>query len=175
MIEMALHESYFPAMQALARLAALLVASVPANSQEPDAAIVAKEVSAVIKALYDGDHARILKHTHPRVLALVGGESAFSKVMKESTKTLKDAGFSFQKVEFGKIEYVAGKEHEFVLIPTKITVKTADGPDVTPGYQFGVKKKTEKVWSYIDCSSLTDRLAREWFPDFPKDRKVPEG
>ena len=40
---------------------------------------------------------------------------------------------------------------------------------------FAVRKKTGTVWSYIDCSSLNDSLARKWFPDFPKEKKVPQG
>lgn len=155
----------------------LLVAasSVTVYGQQPKKDRVEKEVTAAVGAIYVGDYDLLLRHTHDKVLEIVGGKETFLVALKQATEALQDAGITFEGVEFGKVQYFAGQENEFLVIPTKITIKTADGDTTTAGAQLGVKKKSSKVWKYMDLSALNEKLVRTWFPDYPKDREVPQG
>ena len=147
-----------------------------ALADKPKQEDVERELRSVIAAVFRADMDPIMKHTHERVIAMVGDEETFRTAIEGAFKQVGEAGVKFVSADIGEeIDYFAGKENEFFLVETTIVMKVGDKVlPAEPGHQLGVKKKTDKVWKYIDCSSLTTELAREWFSDFPKDKKIPK-
>ena len=162
-------------MKILACATLLAAISTAALAKEPDPKIVQKELGDVISAVFKADMEPIEKHTHERVFAIVGDKKTFLAEIEKAFKGVQEAGVVLIRAEVGeKLDYFKGKENEFFFVSTNIVMKVGDKePQMVPGYQLGVKKTTETVWKYIDCSSLTVEMAREWFPDFPKDKKLP--
>jgi len=146
-----------------------------ALADKPKQEDVERELRSYISAVFRADMGPIMKHTHERVIAMVGDEATFRAEIEGVFEQGKNAGVKLVSADFGKeLDYFAGGENEFFLIETTIVVKVGDKESANPGHQLGVKKKADKVWKYIDCSSLTTELAQEWFSDFPKDKKIPK-
>ncbi len=141
----------------------------------PDFDRIRAEIASVMGAVFRADMAPLEKHTHERVIAMVGDKETFLAEMKKLFGDFKDQGIVLASAKVGEeIEYFRGEKHEFVLVPTIMTLKVAEEelPPV-PGVQLGVRKGPGEDWKYIDCSSLTTEMAREWFEDFPEDKEIP--
>ena len=140
---------------------------------EPDAAQVKREIGEMVKAVFNADMGPIEKHSHEKAIAVVGDRQTFIETMERYFREAKDAGVRLVSFESGEPEFFSGEVHHFALVPTTVVMFAAGEESTNPGHQLGVKKKTDEIWKYIDCSSLTTEMAREWFPDFPPDRNLP--
>lgn len=157
-------------------VAAFFLGSSMLHAAEPDPKTAGQEIAATIKAIYKPDYGLLLKHTHDAVLELAGGKKAFKKTLVQTHGYLASKNVSVETVEVGvKLDYFETEKNEFFFIATRITLKVGDKTHVAPGHQMGVKKKSDKVWKYIDCSALDDEQVRKMFPDFPEDKKLPNG
>jgi len=157
-------------------IAALFLSTNFLQAEAPDSKIISKEVTATINAIYKPDYELLIKHTHDEVFKLAGGKEAFLKTMKQTHTFLTDKNVSIGGVEVDeKLDYFKTAENEFIFVAAKITIKVGDKSQVAPSHQLGVKKNGTDVWKYIDCSALNDELVRKMFPDFPADKKLPNG
>ena len=144
-------------------------------ADKPKQEDVERELRSLIAAYFRADIAPIMKYTHERMLAGFGDEEAFRAELAEVKSQAESFRVKFVSADIGEeIDYFAGKENEFFLVETTVVVVVGDKKHRMGGPWLGVKKKTVKGWKYIDCTSLTTELAREWFSDFPKDKKIPK-
>jgi len=149
---------------------------------KPDAKLV-QQVQADAKLLRESvykppdDVDAVLKITHPITIEEAGGEekarqNATSEARKQVTKL-----FTIEKVEFPEPpQFFAGKEHEFVFVPIKMTLLRADKiRDVSTTFYLGGRKKGDAGFVYADGAKLTlEKNVKTFFADYPEDVEFPQ-
>jgi len=158
-----------------------LAAEPTAISAEPDAELI-QQVQADVKLLRESvykppdDVDAALRIIHPLVIKEVGGEEkARQNITSEERKQIAKL-FTIEKVEFPEPpRFFAGKEHEFVFVPIRMTLLRADKiRDVSTTFYLGGRKKGADGFVYADGAKLTlKKNVKAYFEDYPDDVEFP--
>ncbi|MDB4143266.1 hypothetical protein N9821_00230 [Akkermansiaceae bacterium] len=139
------------------------------NAEPPKQDAVKQELTSVMRAPYVGGKAVILKHTHPKIIEVSGGQENFEKAIDYLQKTLSDGGVTFDSVKIGKpYSYVATKANEFFLVDVTLVLKKGGQKQVNKLTQVAVRSVGSEDWCYIDSSGLSDEVLRKLFPQLPR-------
>ena len=139
------------------------------NAEPPKQDAIKEELTAMMRAPYVGEKAVILKHTHPRIMEISGGQENVEKAIDYLQKTLSDGGVTFDSVKLGKpYSYVVTKANEFFLVDVTLVLKKGNQKRVNELTQVAVKDVGSEDWCYIDSSGLSDELLRKLFPQLPR-------
>jgi hypothetical protein len=167
-----------------ALFALLLLAGVPRVhlGADADAALV-KQVQAEVSVLRQGvfrvlaekELETALRLTHRAIIEEVGGlDKARANATSPERKQAASL-FKIEKVEFPEPpRFIAGTEHEFVIVPVAMTMTRADRKrNQSFNYYLGGRKKGEASWVYVDAAKLQRAKATAYFPDFPEGTELP--
>lgn len=153
-----------------------------AIAADPDPALV-KQVQTDVKLLRESvykppdDVDAVLKITHPVTIEEVGGEAKARENATSAARKQVSKLFTVEKVEFPESpKFFAGKEHEFVFVPIKMTLLRADGiRDVSTTFYLGGRKPGDAGFVYADGAKLTlEGNVATFFADYPKDVEFPK-
>ena len=162
-------------MRLLLTLALSILGTTLALAEKPEKEKVAKEISSVIRAPYSGEFETVLKHTHPKVVEIAGGEEGFRKILESAAATFKQAGVTFEIVEISEIKgYVATGSLELFYIDVKISMEK-DGQVINSSTrQVGAKEPDTDTWYYIDVTDNGAAKLKQILPDLPAEFKLPD-
>ena len=156
----------------LALLSLLSASSLFAEAPTQEA--LSKELTTVFKAPYENNTAFILKHTHPNVLRLVGGEENFKKQLVQLGQIFKKSGVAFKSVEIGKPEgYAISDTHECFYTKAKLTLTKNGEEIISDTLQFAIKPKDGATWYYIDLGNKDRETLKLIAPGLPEAFKFP--
>lgn len=116
-----------------------------------------------------------LKLLHPDMIESVGGPMKARLNAASGTRTAAQSLFTIESTEFpDPPEFFTGKEHEFIIVPVKLTPLRADRKrDISGWYYLGGRKKGTKDWVYVDVPRLSEKGPAAFFADFPEEKKLP--
>ncbi|PQO41660.1 hypothetical protein [Blastopirellula marina] len=136
---------------------------------------VQKDVREMITATYGGEPEELLKFTHPKVVALMGGPEQTKKTLKLILGKFKEMGMKLDEFKFSADPiFLETEQSHFVIVPTNSIMSMGGKKVESQNYQFGQKSKSDKTWKYIEGSRLNQDNVRQFFPDFPKDFEFPK-
>jgi hypothetical protein len=163
-------------------VAGLLLFSANGKAAEPTAK-AAKQVQTDVKLLRESVYRPLtkaeietaIKLLHPKMIEEVGGALKARANAESEARRAATSLFQIEKVEFPEApRFLAGSEHEFVIVPVKLTLLRADKlRDVSQWFYLGGRKKGATAWIYVDVPRLSMQGPAAFFSDFPADVTLP--
>lgn len=144
----------------------------PEPGAEGPAAVVKSQVREIQQATASGDMDTVIRYTHPVVIEMIGGEEKMRDLLEGSLGEML-AQVEMREFDFrGEPEFLAGEEHEFVLVPVRSVFGIMGRAVTSRSFQLGVRRVGAPDWKYLESPELPFIL--ECFPDFPEDHPLPE-
>lgn len=139
-----------------------------------------KEVTELVLAQNTGDAKTVSKFMHPQLIKVRFGsqeelERQLDTVKKSVAQLESLLGVKMNaKIDFAEnITYVDSKEHQFAIIPLIITIESPSKLRVD-AFAVGIRDDSKSKWKYADGAAFESKKIQEYFPDFPKDQRLPE-
>ena len=135
---------------------------------------VQKDVRTLVRALYNGDIDTAVRYTHPRIVALLGGEDATRAAIEGVMLKVKSAGMRVESLTFPRPpEFLEGGGRRFAVVPT-LSIVDANGQRLESlNFQFGILEPGASEWRYVEGSRLTKQNVQVLFPGFPATYEFP--
>ena len=139
-----------------------------------DAKIVQADVRRIINALYGNDLDTVLAHTHPKIIASMGGLTAARSAVQTSLAQIQSAQMSLESLSFPQEpSFLKVGLRDFVILPTKSVIVVKGQRMESLNFQFGIKEPGSTNWAYIEGSRINTQNLASLFPDFPAGYKFP--
>jgi hypothetical protein len=123
----------------------------------------------------DADYTTLLDHTHPKLIASMGGREAVIEVLKSTEVAEKLRQVKFEEVTFPQSPtFLKGSQNEFVVVPLRLAVSVKGKKGASSTYQLGARPAGTPKWGYLEGSRLTRETLMKLFPDFPADYELPD-
>ncbi len=136
---------------------------------------VRKEAEKVGRALFIGNSAFIVDHTHPRVVTGMGGRAAFIATLKRAGEDMRQKGLSFARVVVGEPEKPIRINNWLVcFVPETITMKAPGGHLVGESHLLGISEDEGKTWVFIDVGPITQPQFDQVFPELAQAVTLPK-
>ena len=141
---------------------------------ERDARRVQEDVKSLVDALYGGDVETVLRFTHPKIIAMLGGKATSRKAVEDAVLTLRNAGMRLESLAFPKPpEFLAGGGRRFAVVPT-LSIISARGQRIESlNFQLGILEPGSTDWTYVEGSRIADQNVQTLFPGFPTGYEFP--
>ena len=139
-----------------------------------------KEVTELVVAQNTGDAKTVSKFMHPQLVkARFGSQEELERqlaIVKKSVSQFESLlGVKMNtKVDFTEnITFVKSKEHEFAIIPMTMTIMAPTSLQVD-AFVLGIRDDPKSDWKYVDGAAFESKKVQDYFPDFPKDQRLPK-
>ncbi|WP_020470111.1 hypothetical protein [Zavarzinella formosa] len=144
--------------------------------EAPKSAEVKKLAAAMIEATKKGDYAKVIDHTYPAVVEMLGGRQKAINNTETAMKTIKAQGLEIKNASSGDPgEFYTEGKNTFVIIPTKMELTFPMGIIRTKSYLLGISPDDGKTWTFLDGSGLQNLAIRDKvLPKMPEKLKLPE-
>lgn len=143
-------------------------------SRKKEMDLVQSQVREISSAVYAGDADGVLKHSHPKIIAMLGGQDAAKPLLEQMLKKLLANGMKMEEMTFPAApSFLTGTENEFVIVPTRSIIVANEKRGESLNFQFGARPIGSTRWSYIEGSRINSDNVRKLFPDFPRDFAFP--
>jgi hypothetical protein len=144
----------------------------PTNSTETSQ--VQSDVTAALRGVYGNDPETVIGHTHETIIRLMGGREKALSVTRQSLAQVAAAGISIESLKFpAEPVFLRTSTTEYVLVPTKMILRSGGKRAESLNYQFGARRIGETQWKYVEGSRINQTNVATYFPDFPHDHKFP--
>jgi len=115
----------------------------------------------------------LIAHTHPAVIALVGGDekarAVLPKMMRADFDAVEQMGFKMTKYEVGEPEAIRSEgDWTFVLLPTTLVAEGVKGKFTAKSHTLAVQKVGEPKWTLFRLG-LPEPRVRRMLPELPAD------
>ena len=152
----------------------LLILSV--RSQDIDTTILKIQATEMAESLMKKDYATLAKYTHPKIVALMGGEESMITVLSDAMDKMKKEGFIFLSCSVGLTPLKAQADTEIHAIVAQTIVMTVPGGTVTSNsFLLAITADNGNRWYFVDTARLTDiDKIKAMFPNYNPDLKIPK-
>ncbi len=152
------------------------VVSITRADEKIDTAKAVEQAKAMAEATVAGDYGKLADSTHPRVIELAGGREKMIELAKSQLDLVKKKGLSIESFTVGKAaDPVVDGKSAYVVIATKMVMKSTGSKIEAESYLLGVSTDTGKAWTFVDAAGLVNAKARKQiFPSLPEGLKLPE-
>jgi hypothetical protein len=160
-------------------LATILVVGIGCSRQttenEKETKVVQADVRRMLSALFTNNIDTVLAHTHPKIIASLGGVTAAKAALQPGLAQIQSSQMSLVSLTFPQApSFIATAERKYVVVPTLSTIAAKGQRTESFNFQFGIKEKTGTNWTYIEGSRINPQILGAFFPDFPSDYKFPQ-
>ena len=146
----------------------------PPLSPEVETALVQEDVRRIVTATMEADYTTLLDHTHPKLIASMGGREAVMEVFQLTAVAENLRKVKFEEVTFPQgPTFLKGTQNEFVVVPTRLAISVNGKKGASSSYQLGARTVGTQKWGYLNGSRLTRETLTKLFPDFPADYELP--
>jgi hypothetical protein len=135
-----------------------------------------KDALATSKATLDMDFDTVLKHTHPKVIEIMGGKEAALILLQTTFESMKTQGFVFEKAEIRNVSEIIKEQHQYrCFIEGYNQMKIASQRIKSKSYLLGIYNEAESFWWFIEAKQLKNKaMLDEVLPNFKTRLKIPE-
>lgn len=134
---------------------------------------VLEDVRRLVFAAQERDTNAIAELTHPRIVELSGGKTAYLDLLQRTLKELEGAGFVVESYEPDTPpEFFSADGTDYAIIRTRSVMRVHDKRVESRNFMLGLRQPGER-WTYVDGSKLHGPGLEQVFPTFPKDRPLP--
>jgi len=149
------------------KLLILCLLAVETSSASPETSKkISEEAQRCADATVNQDFAALVKYTHPKVIEMLGGETAMRVRVDEGNAQLKGSGIRISSVRVGKAENPKIIEGGMISLVPQTVVVTAPSARIThEGSILGVFSDKIGSWTFIDLSAISEIQFRRMFPE----------
>jgi len=146
----------------------------PPLSSGAETALVQADVRRILTATMEADYTTLLDHTHPKLIASMGGREAVMEVFQSTAVAESLRKVRFEEVTFPQSPtFLKGSQNEFVVVPIRLAISVNGRKGASSSYQLGARPVGTPKWGYLEGSRLTRETLMKLFPDFPADYELP--
>ncbi len=147
-----------------------------AEAEQPAAppASLKNQAQAATQALKARDVEGILKYTHPKLIAAMGGDQAAQQAIAALLSSLEVQGFTISSITVGEPEPVKPVgEVLTALVPQTAVMEYQNKIITVDSYLLGVSEDDGANWVFIDLSNLPPPQFAALFPDLAQGVELP--
>jgi hypothetical protein len=113
---------------------------------------------------------------HPRLIALMGGDSLLSRALDAQMNEMEKGGYLIETITTGapRLPYVYCKNSVQTILPQQMILKTPKGKMQIDANYWVISEDVGKTWHFADTSNFEPYVFRQYFPDICPDLKIPE-
>jgi hypothetical protein len=136
---------------------------------------VQADVRALTEAVYSGEVNRIVDHTHPTVIKLLGGPAAARQSVERVAAGMQKAGMKLESMSFPAAPTcLTGGGRRFAIVPTLNIVIVGRQRFESLNFQLGVQEPGATTWKYVEGSRVNNKNVQVLFPGFPEGFEFPQ-
>lgn len=130
--------------------------------------------SELAQAMVSKDYEILADYTYPKIIEMMGGRKRMITIVGSGMERMADQGLRFSKVEIGAPEEIfqAGSEIH-CLVPQKTVMTNGSGTATNNSYLLAISNTNGERWYFLDIAQLTNENAKELFPEFNSNLKIP--
>ncbi len=126
------------------------------------------------EATISGNYQALAKFTYPKIVEIMGGQEQMAEIIEKEIQQLENQGITLVSVKLGTPEKVYKAANELhCLVPQTIVLKLNAGNMAQESFLLAVSQDAGKNWYFVDTAQLTNDSARQLFPAFNQDLKIP--
>ena len=133
-----------------------------------------RDAKATSHATLKGDWKTVIHHTHPNVVAVMGGPEAAAELVGSMMTEMSDI-MSIEQSKIGEVSEIVYEQGQYrCFVENYLTVKAGGLITKKLSYLFGVYDTEKGIWHFLEAEQLKDGLTRELvLSDFKTALKVP--
>jgi hypothetical protein len=157
-------------------LLSLLVAVFPVFAvAEEMSAVVKREAQACTKALLASDYDGIVRYTHPRIIAGMGGKEEMIALIKRGVAEMKTEGLAIEKATVtGAGEPKPVGDWLISLVSQELVMRVPKGRLQQDAVLLGISENLGKSWVFVDLGPQTKSTFATLFPELDGKFPFPE-
>lgn len=157
-------------------LLSLLLTVLPALAPaEEMAAVVKREAQACTKALLASDYEGIVRYTHPRIVAGMGGKEEMISLIKRGVAEMKTEGIVIEKATVGSAEDPKPVGDWLIsLVSQQIVMRVPQGRLTQDAAVLGISENLGQTWVFVDLGPQTKSTFETLFPELVGKFPFPE-
>jgi len=137
--------------------------------------VVQADARKMLGALYRSDANTLISYTYPPILAAMGGEPKVREGLEGMFTQLRASGLKLESLKFPRSpDFVACSSNDYVIVHTESVVSATGMKARSVNFQYGIRPKGSKRWTYVEGSRLTTQMLDTFFPDFPSGYEFPK-
>lgn len=144
----------------------LLLVVTAINSFAQQSAQIKAAAQVMGKATINSDYKTVVKYTHPKLLAVVGGSEKMLSLIKQSLEQVKSQGVKIESVTMGEPSKVVtiGSGLYSTLLQT-VVVKMKDQKVSNTSTILANSTDKGKNWTFVDAGGMSDDQLKQLFPE----------
>jgi hypothetical protein len=146
-----------------------------ANGQNKHSDKILTAGNGLAKAMISGNFGKIAYYTYPKIVEYMGGEDRMTAAIEDGMKQMERQGIKFSSVTIGEPQEIfqAGDELH-CLVPQVIVMINGSGRVTNNSYLLAISNTNGESWYFIDTAQLTNEKAKELFPEFNVELRIPK-
>lgn len=134
-----------------------------------------KQANIINNAIYKSDFSTVVKYTHPKIVAMMGGERNVVAMMQKSINPLDRADLKYTKVSIGKIvQKIQSASNIQCIVPLIKEVRKGNTVKTITDYAFCISYNKGKDWYFVGSPGAIDQQLRLLIPEIAKDIVFPK-
>ena len=135
-----------------------------------------KDVKTTSEATLGKDYKTVLKHTHPNVIELMGGNEKALELVEATFKSINEQGIVFEKAEIISVSDVIFEQDEYRCLVEGFNQMKMPGMRIkSTSYLLGFYDAEDKIWFFIEADKMNNKaLAEKLFPGFETSFEIPK-
>lgn len=134
-----------------------------------------RDAKITSKATLEMDFKTVLKHTHPNVIELMGGNEKALNLVETTFKSLNEQGIVFEKADIISISDVVFEQDEYRCLVKGFNQMKMPGMRIkSKSHLLGFYNTEEKIWYFIEADKMNNKaVADSLFPGFETNIEIP--
>ncbi len=133
-----------------------------------------EQARACAAATVAGDAATLLRFTHPKVVAGVGGPEKFVEIMTRGFANMKDQGLALEGAEVDRAAaLLESRDGLYCVLPMRIVLRLPQGRFRSGSFLVGVSGDQGASWTFVDGAPGAASI-RKLLPNLPRGLKLPD-
>jgi len=122
------------------------------------------------------DFKTVLKHTHPNIVKLMGGEEKAITFLKSTFDSMTSQGFVFEKADVVSVSDIVQEQGEYRCIIEGYNQMTMSGMRIkSKSYLLGFYDDVKKIWYYLEAKQLkNEAMLSQVLPSFETTLNIPD-
>ncbi|MDO6595842.1 hypothetical protein Q4512_02885 [Oceanihabitans sp. 2_MG-2023] len=121
------------------------------------------------------DFKTVLKHTHPSVIKLMGGEEQALNLVETTFESINAQGIVFEKADVISVSDVVFEQDEYRCLVEGYNQMKMPGMRIkSKSHLLGFYNAQEKFWYFIEAEKMNNQtVAETLFPGFETNMEIP--
>lgn len=135
-----------------------------------------RDAKITSKATLNSDFKKVIKHTYPPIVKIMGGKENAVSFIEKTFKDMKTQGFTFEKAEVVSVSEIVKEQGEYrCFVKNNNQMVMSDQRIKSESYLLGIYNEADKFWYFIEAKQLTNPAISQILPNFKTELVIPQG